>query len=435
MRRASRRGGRALLVCLALFVLTGVAGAQGNDQPTKQYLQTYSDGQTAYNDAIMRGDFSKARALFKKAIAFDDRFPGPYRYLALIAQAEKKFEECLEHAFIAVKKNPTGDNAPQVRQVHADCRKALSRPVFNDQFGDGGAIAVIARDDKGSALQGAKVKLNGLTYGATPFIRGFAVGEVEVEVELAGYLPGKATAEILMGLVSDVIVPLAVDPNATAIDKGPDVSADPEEGWIVFTVRPEGATVMIEGAPPERDEQGRIKGKPGTYNVEITAPGHEPWRRRVTFAKGQSRTIDVVLRATAERQSLRRNGYISLGVAAGLTAVGTYFGLLEMRKFEAAQDIWDTETTRPVGVDSSGVEPVRTREDIEKLRDKGKRYQIISLASFGLAAAALGTSIYFFSRERPTERAGFAWPLAVAPTLDDQGGLGAQVTYQTEIDW
>lgn len=430
MRRATRRGGRAVLVCLAVISLGGAAYAQGDAPPSKQYLAAYSDAQTAYNAAIMQGDFSRAKKLFEKAIAFDDRFPGPYRYLALIASNEKKWEECLAQAFIALKKSPNSDNAPKVRELHGQCRSELQRTPFREDFGDGGAIAVTTN------VTGAKVRLNGLTYGATPFIRGFAAGPVEVEVSLIDYLPVTVDTEILAGVVTDVVVEMKKDPSVV-VPKVPDKRVQPvvDKGWVELAVRPAGATVTVDGKPPVRDDQGRLEAKAGTYTVEVTAPEHEPWRRRVKVSNGQSRTIDVVLRPSAERDSLRTRGYVSLGVAAGLAGVGTFFGILEMRKFEAAQDIWDTEVARPTGIDTSGIEPVHTRDDIDKLRDKGKRYQIISGASFGLAAVALGVSIYYFNKERPVERSGYELPLAIAPTTSPDGGIGAQVTYTTELSW
>lgn len=428
---------RGIAAALVVFVYVGAAQAQPA-QPSPDYMKAFSSGIDEYNAGILKGDFAKAKQLFEKAAKLDDRFPGPFRYLALIAKAEKAFEKCLEHSFLAVKLNPTAQTAPATRTIHADCRKELGRPEFRGQYGGGGAIWVAT-----PGVEGAKVSLNGLTYGATPFEpRAFAVGEVEVKVSKDGFLPGTTRAEIQDGMVTDVIFELEKDPNAKGVDTTGGPVQDAEQGWVKLKTSPEGATVLFDGKPPELDAQGRIKAKPGTYEVNVTAPNHEPWNRRVRVNKGQSREVDVSLRTTATRDSLRKKGYISLGVAAGLGIVGAAFGIMELGAHEEASDIWTNETTRPTPATSplsetGAIVPLKTRDDLQDATDRGKRYAIISAVSFGLAAAALGASIYFFAQERPAERAGFALPLAVAPIVPagpDQG-VGATVTYSRTFGW
>ncbi|HUH05884.1 MAG TPA: PEGA domain-containing protein [Kofleriaceae bacterium] len=425
---------QGIAAALVFFVYVGSARAQPA-QPSPDYLKAYSLGIDAYNAGILKGDFAEAKRLFAKTAELDDRFPGPFRYLALIAKAEKAFEACLLNAFLAVKLNPTADTAPATRTIHADCRKELGRPEFRGQYGGGGAIWVAT-----PGVDGAKVILNGLTYGATPFEpRAFAIGSVEVKVTKEGFLDGSARAEILEGMVTDVIFELEKDPNAVGVGTG-DPTQTADQGWVKLKTSPPDAKVTFDGKPAELDAQGRIKAAPGTYEVNVTASGHEPWNRRVRVNQGQSREIDVSLRTTALRQSLRKKGYISLAVAAGLGIVGATFGIMELHAHEEASDIWTNETTRPSNAplaDTGAIVPVKTRDDLQDATDRGKRYQVISAVSFGLAAAALGASIYFFAQERPAERPGFKLPLAFAPIVPvgPEGGVGAKVTYSRTFGW
>lgn len=426
---------RTVAIATAVGVLVLAASPARAQAPSRQYDKAFNDGVTAFNKGMLSGDFEPARKLFLKAIEFDARFPGPYRYLAQIADNEKKYEECLDWAFKAVKVNPKSKYAPAVRKLHAECRSALNRPPFRDEFAGGGAIAVTT-----PGIDNAEVKLNGLTYGATPLVRGFAVGGVDVTVSKKGYLPGSAHAEVLEGLVTDVVFTLKVDPNAPKLDQtnGDQLPTGKGVGWIKLVVHPDDAAVTVDGKPATHDQEGRIETEPGEHTIEVDAPGHERWRRRVRFARGQSRRIDVVLRKTSTRKALRRKGYIALGAATALTAAGAVFGLLERKQFEKAQDIWDTETARPTGPNTPptlAVEPLHTRADLQKVIDKGNRYELISGVSYGLAAAALGVSIYYFVKERPLERAGYPLPVAVTPVRGADGKLGAQVTVDKVIHW
>jgi hypothetical protein len=170
----------------------------------------------------------------------------------------------------------------------------------------------------------------------------------------------------------------------------------------------------------------------------VEAEGYEPWRRRVRVHLGQNKVLQVKLRETAQRESARRKGYYALGAAAVFAVAGGVFTVLEKGALEEAQDIWDVETVRPLTEEGISPIPVRTREEMNDASDRGKRYQLLAGVSFGLAAAALGASIYFFMQERPVEREGFDLPLAVTPILptgSDVAGVGAQVTYTRALDW
>jgi len=426
------------VVKLALFatalplVLWSRPVAAQPTQASQAYLDAFDKGVAAYR----LGNFADARNQFNKAIAIQEDLPGPYRWLTVIAQAEQKWDECLQHAVKAVRLNPTSKHAPTVRALHSQCRKSLGRPEFRGVYGDGGAIAVMAGD-----IEGGLVKLNGLKYGALPMRpRAFAAGIVDVSVEVQGYLSRAKKAELLPGMVTDVIFTLEIDPAAPPPESG--VVSSPTEdvktGWVKLHVNPENSTVTFDGQPAKLDKEGRIEVAPGTYVAIVEAEDYEPWSRRVRVHLGQNKLVVVNLRRTEQRDSARRKGYYALGVAAVFGVAGAYFGTLENNAYEEAEDIWGIETVRPPLEDpATSPLPVRTRADIKDATDRGKRYRLISGAAFGLAATAMGASIYYFLKERPVEREGYPLPIAVtplAPTGGDYAGVGAQVTYTATFD-
>ena len=424
-----RRVAHATLLAIAIAVAASPALAQ---QPSPDYMKHYNDGQTAFHS----GDYATAKAEFEKAIAANGAtYPGAYRWLASVGQATSDFEACLANAVIAVKLNPNSTSAPTVRKIHAECRASMGRPAFRGDFGDGGAIVALTNVD------GATVMLNGLRYGATPMEpRAFAVGVVAISVERKGYLAQSKGAEILAGMVTDVVFELEVDPNAKPVDpnEDPDKGEEVKSGWLIIKTTPATATISFDGKPVTLDDSGRIVADAGLHVAIVEAPGHEPWRRRVRVNRGQSRTVDAVLRTTSARASTRKKGYLALGVAGALGLTGAVFGILEMRAFEEANDIWDTETRRPTVGDSGAVVPIKTRADLADARDRGRSYALISGISYGAAAVALGASIYFFIKERPADREGLPLPVALTPIVPAAGsasGIGAQVSFTTELDW
>lgn len=423
--------GLALLCAGAVLM---VCASTASAQPSKQYMKAYQDGV----DAARLGKWVEARKHLDKAIKFDASLPGAWRWLAAVDEGEGKYEDCLEHAITAYTKNKTSNLVQEVRDIHASCRKALGRDPFKGEFAGGGALAVETN------VEGATVRVNGLKYGVTPMDpRGLATGKVEVTVghPKKGWLEQSVEVEIHEGFVIDVILTLERDPNYkeddTQIGGG---TEEVEHGWLTVEVTTPGATVTVDGATVELDGKGRSQHDPGTHVVEVTAADHVTWRRRVRVTKGQTRTISATLVAVSTRQSYRKKGYYALAGAATFAVVGAVFGILERKAFEDAQDIADIERSRPATrplEETATIEPVRTRDDLQDAKDRGSRHALISGISFGVAAVALGVSVYYFIKERPDSREGYAPPFAIAPVLptDDTGGIGATVTYTTELEW
>ena len=415
-------------------VLVVCASSASAQQPSKQYLEAYQAGV----NAARLGNWAEAREHLERAIEFDPALPGAYRWLAAVDEGEGKFEQCLEHAIVAYEKNKSSTIIKEVRDLHAACRTALGRKPFKGQYAGGGALAV------NSNVDGSTVKVNGLKYGVTPMEpRGLAVGTVEVTVGFTkrGWLETSVQAEIHEGFVTDVILTLDKDPEFKGDDIG--IGAGTEEvehGWLIVNNDVPGSTITINDAPITLDEKGRIKHDPGLQVVEVAAPGYISWRRRVRITKGQTKTVNPTMMATATRKGYRKKGYYALAGAGTFALVGAVFSILERKAFEEAQDIQSIESTRPAQfpLDQTGMfEPVRTRDDLNAAVDRGNRNALISSVSFGVAAVALGVSIYYFVKERPDSREGYAPPLAIAPVvpIDGTAGVGATVTYTTELSW
>src|SRR5437870_13907156 len=58
-------------------------------------------------DAFRLGNYDEARVHLEKARAIDPKLPGPHRFLAAVAKAQNKWQECIDGARKALELNPT----------------------------------------------------------------------------------------------------------------------------------------------------------------------------------------------------------------------------------------------------------------------------------------------------------------------------------------
>lgn len=415
---------RSLLIAvLLLFGISHQAWAQKSP-----FLQAFEDGETAFN--LFKYD--EARALFEKARDLDPKSPGPYRWLAKIAKVQERWPDCVRDAVTSLKLKPDQKKAPEVRKDLDECRAKLGRPAYSGDIPkDQGALAVITN------VEGASVTVDDIKKGATP-MSPFPLnpGKRKVRIERRGYLPVDAEIEVVVTIVVDLEVELKADPNASMDDRmNPQPTDDIKIGWILIASNVgQSGTIMIDGKPPKPEPDGSYVQEPGVHTLEITAPGYEPYRRRIKVARGQKRTVKATLKSTAERKSQRRTAFIAFGVAAAAGASGLAFGIMEGNAYEEALDIWQTETTRPSNPDTVMLEPMRTRADYDDAKSRADTYGLISNISIGVAAVALGVSIYYFVQERSAERPGFDLPMAFVPAVTPDG-KGAQVVYTRELGW
>src|SRR5262245_51238329 len=98
-----------VLVVATAAVLAGPARAQP-DEVTK----TFQAGADAYR----LGKYAEARALLEKARSLDPKLPGPHRFLAAVAQAEHRWDDCIASARQAIILKPDSTEVAATRAIH-----------------------------------------------------------------------------------------------------------------------------------------------------------------------------------------------------------------------------------------------------------------------------------------------------------------------------
>ena len=373
---------------LVLLAITSVAHAQ----PVK-----LTDEFQAGVDAFRLGKFDEARKHLEAARTLDPKLPGPHRFLAAVAQAQGRWDDCITSARTAIELNPRSVEIGDTRKLHDGCRSSAGRAPYRDELGDSAAIAVTTN------VPGATVKINGLTYGGTPLApRPITAGTLDVEISKAGWKPATRSIHALAGIVTDVAVDLEADPAAqTTVDLDPRPTAGKKRKLDI--VAP-GATVLVDDKPPPSDEV-----EPGTYIVDVRAPGRDPWRRRVRVDT-QNRTVTPQLVVTEEREARERRGLYVLGAGGVVIAGGFVAAMVSRNAMNEARDIIRIERSRdparPLS-ETSSLAPVRTRADVEDAKDRASRWGLISNITYGVGLATAGAGAYLLYRaaREPTEGA------------------------------
>jgi hypothetical protein len=409
---------RSLLVLWLVVCAAGVAQAQ---QPSQAFTEEFQKG----TDAYRLGKFDEARTHLEAAKKIDPKLPGPWRFLAAVAQAEEKYAECVESAREAIRLNPTSSSIAETRALHDGCRKSLAKPGYDGTYEVGQGALSVTTDQVGAA-----VEIGGLKYGSTPLApRAFSVGEIDVSVEKPGYLKATRKIYVLPEVVTDVDFVLEVDPNYAGGQL--DIPKEVTHGWVKVETTVPSAVITIDGKPPKVDDQGRFEVDQGQHTVEVTAPGHEPVTKKVRITKGQLVTVKADLRSQASVDSTNKLGNVFVYSGVGLVVVGAVTGMLSLKASDTARDWWVIETTRPPGIDTSDVEPVHTRANIEKKVDQAKRYALISNISYGAAVVAIGVGAYFLVKGRPRAEKKEKM-MTIVPLVGD-GGIGAAAI--GEVRW
>lgn len=294
---------RSIVVVIALAM---VASAQPSRELTREF--------EAGVDAFRLGKLGVARRHLERARALDPRLPGPHRFLAAVAQAERRWQDCIDAARAALELNPRSAARGDTRRLHEACRVAAGRAPSRAELGEGAAITVT------TDVPGATVRIGGLAYGGTPLLpRPIPVGTHEVWLARTGYEDARVTATALPGVVTDVIVELVPIVDGGAADAVPRATA-------TLRVRG-GGELVIDGRAARRGDDG-IALTPGTHVLEVRRTGKDPWRRRVALVAGQRVELAPDPVDTAAREGRRRRGWILTGTGAGLLAVGGIAGAL-----------------------------------------------------------------------------------------------------------
>ena len=183
---------------LLLLVLCGSARAQPAD-----LAREFQAGV----DAFRLGKHDAARAHLERARALDPKLAGPNRFLAAVAQAQGRWDDCIAAARLALSLNPRSSERADTRKLHDRCRASAGRPLYRGDLGERAAIAVT------SNVPGAAVKIGGLAYGATPLApRPIAAGPLALELSKPGFRPARLEVDALPGIVTDAAVELLPEP-------------------------------------------------------------------------------------------------------------------------------------------------------------------------------------------------------------------------------
>jgi hypothetical protein len=106
-----------------------------------------------------------------------------------------------------------------------------------------------------------------------------------VELALAGFRPWSGTAVVVEGRARDLLVTLRRLPAQ-------------EAGHARIESEPAGAAVTLDGVLLGQASPAELDGlPPGTFSVELAAPGMKPWRGELTVLPGQRTLLQVTLEA------------------------------------------------------------------------------------------------------------------------------------------
>jgi len=414
------------LLLFVLLVGTHVARAQPAEL-TKEFQ--------AGVDAYRLGKLDEARVHLEKAREMDPKLPGPYRFLAAVAQGQQRWQDCIDNARHALELNPRSPEVMDTRKLVEACRVSAGRAPYRLDLGDSAAITVTTN------VTAATVKVNGLTYGGTPIApRPISAGMIDIEIEKVGWKPNKQTVSALPGIVTDIIVDLEPDPNAEA-GEGGGRRQKFVKGYLDVMPLKSGGQVEIlvddkrlEAKPaPNAAAPGtmRYELEAGVHVVEIRSPNSDPWRRRVRIGGGQRTLVQPQPVITAERERDETLGLFVVVGGGALLAAGFGAALVSKDAAAEARDIVRIErsrdATRPLS-ETAGIAPVRTRDDLQKARDRAARFSVISNAAYltGLITAGVGA---YFLYKGARERSDAPPPFAVSPIV----GGGAMIS--TEVAW
>ncbi len=392
---------RAVAIAIALAALA----TQAHAEATPEFIREYQAGVDAYR----LGKFAEAKAHLEKARSIDPKLPGPHRFLAAVAQGEQRFADCVTDARTAIELNPQSKEIAETRKLHDDCRASAGRPAFRGDLVENGAIAV------STTPEGASVTINHLMYGGTPLLpRTIPIGKLDIEIAKAGYKSVHLTdVSALPGIVTDIIIELEVDPGTAT--KPPPIDPNPGKVAQGYVVIPTGAEATIDAT---KVEPGKIARDPGTYTVELRAPGKDLWRRRVRITANQATPLVPSYIDTEARAGTERLGLGVAGAGVAIVVVGFAATILAHQEAATAREYDRVERTRDPSIplaDTIKVEPLHTQADIDGANNRAHRDWLIGDLAFGVGAATIVAGAYLLYRGAP-ERTDVPPRFAIIPS-------------------
>jgi hypothetical protein len=137
----------------------------------------------------------------------------------------------------------------------------------------------------------ALIALDGVPLGkVTPQCLGqVPAGTHVLDLTLAGFRPWNGTVAVEEGRSRDLLVTLRRLPAQ-------------EAGRARIESEPAGATITLDGVAFEQPSPADVDGlPPGTFLVELAAPGRRPWRGQLTVLSGERTLLQVTLDPAADR--------------------------------------------------------------------------------------------------------------------------------------
>ncbi|MEQ8278221.1 MAG: PEGA domain-containing protein [Deltaproteobacteria bacterium] len=96
-------------------------------------------------------------------------------------------------------------------------------------------------------------------------------------------------------------------------------------GGASIAVVPAGARIALEGADLERSDAGQstFRATPGTYALSVTLDGHEPIRREVSIAEGETTRVELLLQPIAVEPAIVERHWFWVAVGAVVVGAAT----------------------------------------------------------------------------------------------------------------
>lgn len=266
----------SLRLCATGSICLLLAAAAAHAQPNGRLAREFQEGVDAYR----LGEYAAARTHLEAARQLDPKLPGPHRFLAAVALAEKRYDDCVASAAQALKVAPQSREVADTRKLHDDCRAGDGRPTFVGKYAEGGAIAITATLD-GEAV-GAAVSIDGKSSGSTPlYPRAIPAGAHQIKVSRAGAKELLLSVQVLPGVVTDVEAALIT-------------AAAAAEGWLELPAELASATgaqaitLTIDDKPVA--PAARIAVAPGKH-VVVVRRGKQSWSRTVEVAADKAHKL------------------------------------------------------------------------------------------------------------------------------------------------
>jgi len=261
----------AACLCFAAVGIATVSVATA--QPNAKLAREFQEGVDAYR----LGDYAEARAHLEAARKLDPKLPGPHRFLAAVAFAEKRYDDCIVSAAQALRVAPQSREVADTRKLHDDCRGGAGRAGFAGRYGEGGAISVTASFEDGTV--GAAIMIDGKASGSTPlYPRPIPAGKHQIKVSRTGSKEQVIAVDVLPGIVTDVAVSLR---SATAA----------VEGWVELPAElldgDTGAPIALSIDGKAVKLAPRIALAPGKHAI-VLRRGKAEWSRSVEVTAEKS---------------------------------------------------------------------------------------------------------------------------------------------------